>query len=59
MKVVEQVDFHFNHSTGVTGVPGGLKDLDEKTGGFQDADLMRRRWLKHFPSACLLASRAH
>ncbi|RRV04566.1 replicative DNA helicase [Pseudomonas sp. v388] len=40
MKVVEQVDFHFNHGTGVTGVPSGLKDLDEKTGGFQDADLI-------------------
>lgn len=27
MKVVEQVDFHFNHGSGVTGVPSGLKDL--------------------------------
>lgn len=40
MKVVEQVDFHFNHGDGVTGVPSGLRDLDEKTGGFQDADLI-------------------
>ncbi|MEB0040074.1 DnaB-like helicase C-terminal domain-containing protein [Pseudomonas sp. MH10] len=40
MKVLEQVDFNFNHGDGVTGVPSGLADLDQKTGGFQDADLI-------------------
>jgi len=40
MKVLEQVDFNFNHGNGVTGVPSGLLDLDQKTGGFQDADLV-------------------
>jgi len=40
MKVVEQIDFNFNHGNGVTGVPSGLADLDHKTGGFQDADLI-------------------
>jgi replicative DNA helicase len=40
MKVLEQVDFNFNHGNGVTGVPSGLVDLDQKTGGFQDADLV-------------------
>ncbi|RMO16935.1 Replicative DNA helicase [Pseudomonas cichorii] len=40
MHVLEQVDFHFNHGNGVTGVPSGLIDLDQKTGGFQDADLV-------------------
>ncbi len=40
MHVLEQVDFHFNHGNGVTGVPSGLVDLDQKTGGFQDADLV-------------------
>ncbi|MDB6050195.1 MAG: dnaB 2 [Pseudomonas sp.] len=40
MKVLEQVDFNFNYGNGVTGVPSGLEDLDQKTGGFQDADLV-------------------
>jgi len=40
MNVLEQVDFNFNHGNGVTGVPSGLLDLDQKTGGFQDADLV-------------------
>ena len=40
MKLLEQVDFNFNHGKGVTGVPSGLVDLDQKTGGFQDADLV-------------------
>lgn len=40
MQVLGQVDFHFNHGTGVTGVPSGLVELDQKTGGFQDADLI-------------------
>ncbi|WP_397453182.1 replicative DNA helicase [Pseudomonas sp. NA-150] len=40
MKVLEQVDYNFNYGTGVTGVPSGLTALDEKTGGFQDADLV-------------------
>jgi replicative DNA helicase len=40
MNVLDQVDYHFNHASGITGVPSGLIDLDEKTGGFQDADLI-------------------
>nr|WP_290447424.1 MULTISPECIES: replicative DNA helicase [unclassified Pseudomonas] len=40
MQLLEQVDYHFNHGNGVTGVPSGLTDLDQKTGGFQDADLV-------------------
>jgi replicative DNA helicase len=40
MKVLEQVDFNFNHGDGVTGVPSGLTDLDQKTGGFQPSDLI-------------------
>ena len=40
MKVLEQVDFNFNHGNGVTGVPSGLADLDQKTGGFQPSDLI-------------------
>jgi replicative DNA helicase len=40
MKVLEQVDYNFNHGNGVTGIPSGLVDLDQKTGGFQDADLV-------------------
>ena len=40
MNVLDQVDFNFNHGNGVTGVPSGLRDLDDKTGGFQDADLI-------------------
>ena len=40
MNVLEQVDFNFNHGNGVTGVPSGLLDLDQKTGGFQDANLV-------------------
>lgn len=40
MQLLEQIDFHFNHGNGVTGVPSGLVDLDQKTGGFQNADLV-------------------
>lgn len=40
MKVLEQVDFNFNHGDGVTRVPSGLMDLDQKTGGFQPSDLI-------------------
>jgi replicative DNA helicase len=40
MKVIEQIDFNFTHGNGVTGLSTGLVDLDRKTGGFQDADLV-------------------
>ncbi|MBA2929461.1 replicative DNA helicase [Pseudomonas sp. CCUG 57209] len=40
LNVVEQIDEHFNGNVTVTGVPSGFDDLDAKTSGFQDADLI-------------------
>jgi replicative DNA helicase len=41
-QVMERVDFLYSreHPSDVTGVPTGFRDLDEKTSGFQDGDLI-------------------
>lgn len=40
LQVVDKIDLRFNTGESVTGVPSGLADLDELTGGFQSADLI-------------------
>ncbi|NNJ16983.1 replicative DNA helicase [Pseudomonas putida CSV86] len=40
LAVVEKIDAHFNGNVTVTGVPTGITDLDEMTGGLQPADLI-------------------
>ena len=37
---VEKVQFLFANKGSITGVPSGFKDLDKKTTGFQDSDLV-------------------
>ncbi|EOJ0068367.1 replicative DNA helicase, partial [Pseudomonas aeruginosa] len=39
-KIVDTIDYRFNNNVTVTGVPTGLKDLDELTGGLQRSDLI-------------------
>ncbi|AVI83951.1 MULTISPECIES: replicative DNA helicase [Pseudomonas syringae group] len=40
MQVVDKIDLRFNAGESVIGVPTGLDDLDELTGGLQPADLI-------------------
>ncbi|MEA1760429.1 replicative DNA helicase [Pseudomonas syringae pv. tomato] len=40
MQVVNKIDLRFNAGESVIGVPTGLDDLDELTGGLQPADLI-------------------
>ncbi|MBV6123234.1 AAA family ATPase, partial [Pseudomonas aeruginosa] len=37
---VDTIDYRFNNNVTVTGVPTGLKDLDELSGGLQKSDLI-------------------
>ncbi|TEJ35705.1 replicative DNA helicase, partial [Pseudomonas aeruginosa] len=39
-KIVDTIDYRFNNNVTVTGVPTGLKDLDELSGGLQKSDLI-------------------
>jgi replicative DNA helicase len=41
-QVMERVDFLYSreHPSDITGVPTGFRDLDEKTSGFQEGDLI-------------------
>ncbi|AZC39389.1 replicative DNA helicase [Pseudomonas chlororaphis] len=40
LKIVGQIDDRFNGNVTLTGLPSGLDDLDEKTTGWQPADLI-------------------
>ncbi|MBI6700233.1 replicative DNA helicase [Pseudomonas syringae] len=40
LQVVDKIDLRFNAGESVVGVPTGLSDLDELTGGLQPADLI-------------------
>ncbi|RMS04222.1 DnaB helicase, partial [Pseudomonas coronafaciens pv. garcae] len=40
LQVVDKIDHRFNAGESVVGVPTGLSDLDELTGGLQPADLI-------------------
>ncbi|UXZ97273.1 replicative DNA helicase [Pseudomonas phytophila] len=40
LQVVDKIDLRFNAGESVVGVPTGLADLDELTGGLQPADLI-------------------
>ncbi len=39
-KAVEKVEFLFNNKGGITGIPTGFTDLDDRTAGLQPSDLI-------------------
>ncbi|MFJ5299250.1 replicative DNA helicase [Pseudomonas sp. NPDC088368] len=40
LNVIDEIDRNFNSGDAVNGVPSGIEDLDQLTGGFKDTDLI-------------------